>query len=176
MTRKHLLTPCLIAIFLSAPAGAAIPPAPQPEVFQAMLRCRSIADSANRLACFDKATAAFEQAATSRDVLVVDRAQIRQTRRSLFGLNLPNLSIFGGKNEHEEEVTSIEGVIASAQQDGFGNWLVRLEDGGTWHQTDSRPLGKMPKRGAPVKINRGAMGSYMMRVDGQPGIRVKREM
>jgi hypothetical protein len=112
-------------------------------------------------------------------VVVVDRAQVRESRRRLFGLALPRLPIFGGRDddeEEEEEINSIESNIVSAQQFGYGRWIVRLEDGSTWAQTDDNVIAARPRAGQPVRVNRGALGSYMMRVNGQPGVRVRRQL
>jgi hypothetical protein len=96
----------------------------------------------------------------------------------LFGLDLPRLSIFGGgEGDHdEEEITSIDSTVASAFQDGHGRWVVRLADGGTWAQTDNNVIALRPKPGHKIKIKRAALGSYMMNVNGQPGVRVKRQL
>ncbi len=182
MTRKHLL---FASLLVGLPAAAALaqsgaPSRQRPELFEALVRCRAIADDAARLQCFDAAAAALQQAAERREVVVVDRAQVRESRRRLFGLALPRLPIFGGGDDDEEEadeITSLEGVVASASQNGNGQWIVRLEnEGGTWSQVDNNPLALRPRPGQPVVINRGALGSYMMRVNRQPGIRVRRQL
>jgi len=176
MTRKYL--PLAVVALGFAAAALAAPPAPQrPEAFEALVRCRAITDEHARLACFDAAVARFEAAAASRDVVVVDRRQIRETRRSLFGLNLPSLPFFGGGDAEDkaEEVNQIEGVAAAASQDGAGNWVIRLQEGGTWRQTDGTLLGRRPRAGSKVVVRRATMGSFMMRIDGQPGVRAKRE-
>ena len=67
-------------------------------------------------------------------------------------------------------------MVASASQNGNGQWIVRLEDGATWTQTDNNPLALRPRPGQPVVINRAALGTYMMRVNRQPGIRVRRQL
>ena len=109
-------------------------------------------------------------------MVVVDRAQVRESRRRLFGLALPRLPIFGGGDDEDddEEVDHVEGVVASASQNGNGQWIVRLQDGAIWVQTDNNSLALRPRAGQPVVVNRGALGSYMMRVNRQPGIRVRR--
>jgi hypothetical protein len=136
--------PCLLAAaaLLALPAAAAFgqaaDQAPQrPELFEALVRCRAIADDAARLQCFDGAAANLQQAAEQREIVVVDRQQVRESRRRLFGLALPRLPIFGGGDEEEDEIDSIESQVASASQIEFGRWLVRLEDGSTWVQTDN---------------------------------------
>ncbi|HEX6376887.1 MAG TPA: hypothetical protein VFZ91_14340 [Allosphingosinicella sp.] len=150
-------------------------PQPRPEAFEALVRCRALADDAARLKCFDAAAATLQQAAENRDLVVVDRKQIREANRGLFGLDLPDVNPFGGGGG-EEEIKSIESVVRSAVQDGDGRWVVTLEDGSTWAQTDSYPLAVNPKRGHKVKVVKASMGSYMMRVNGQPGVRAKRRI
>lgn len=180
MTRK--LIPFAALLFGLAAAADAQPAqsagGQRPELFEALVRCRALTEDAARLRCFDAAAAALEQAAARRDVVVVDRAQVRETRRRLFGLALPRLPIFGSGDavrEEEEEVSSLEGVIASAQQNDLGQWYIRLQEGGLWVQTDHHLLALQPRAGQPVVINRGVMGSYMMRIARQPGIRVRRQ-
>jgi hypothetical protein len=173
---SRLLPLAIGLVVLSAAAGAAPRRAtPAPEALEGVLRCRAIADEKARLACYDSNVARFETARANRELVVVDRKQIRETKRSLFGLDLPSLSIFGGgDNDDIEEVNSIEGVVASAYEDGEGRWVVKLQEGGTWRQIDSALLGRNPRAGSKVKITKAAMGSFMMRIDNQPGIRARR--
>ena len=175
----------LMAAALLAAAGAVAAKQPKPgqvlpgrpEAFDALVKCRAIAEDAARLRCFDQAAAALQQAAERRDVVIVDRAQVRQARRTLFGIELPRLPFFGGGDDDKaDEVTQIDGVIASAFQNGNGRWVVRLEDGGIWAQVDDNPISIWPKAGQKVVIKRAALGSYMMRINGQPGVRAKRQL
>jgi hypothetical protein len=179
MTRHHILVAALFAVLPSAALGQArSQPVQRPELFEALVRCRAIIDDNARLACFDQAAANLQQAAERRDVVVVDRSQVRETRRRLFGLPLPRLPIFGGgdHDEEAEEISSIESNIASAVETGYGRWAVRLQDGSTWVQTDNNIIAARPRAGQPVRVNRGALGTYMMRVNGQPGVRVRRQL
>jgi hypothetical protein len=175
--RYGMMAAALIVVAAAVAAKPGQPPSARPEAFEALVKCRAIADDAARLRCFDQASAALQQAAERRDLVIVDRAQIRQTKRTLFGLELPRLSIFGGGDgDKGEEVTQIDGIVASAFQNGNGRWVIRLEDGGTWAQTDDSPIAIWPKAGQKVVIKRAAMGSYMMRINGQPGVRAKRQL
>lgn len=169
-----------IAAALLATTGAAVlakpaKPLQRPEAFEALVRCRSIADAAARLACFDSAAQKLEQAADQRDLVVVDRKQIQETKRNLFGLDIPDLNPFGGAPD-EEEVKSLDGTVQSAMLDGDGRWVVVLKEGGTWAQTDNNTLAVKPRAGQKVKIVKAALGTYMMRVNGQPGVRAKRRI
>ena len=178
MTLKRLLlAAALAALPASAAAGQARTETPQrPELFEALVRCRAITNDAARLQCFDRTAANLQQAAERREVVVVDQAQVRESRRRLFGLSLPRLPVFGGGDEDAEEIRSIESQVASAHQEGYGRWVVRLQDGSTWVQTDDNVLASRPRSGQPVRVSRGALGSYMMRINGQPGVRVRRQL
>lgn len=173
----RLLVMAVAAAALAAPA--ALPaqkgkPRPRPQAFEALVRCRTLTDDAERLRCFDAAAATLQQAAENRDLVVVDRKQIQETKRGLFGLDVPDLNPFGG--DDGVEIKSIEGVVRSAVQDGDGRWVITLEDNSTWAQTDSYPFALNPKRGHKVKIVKASMGTYMMRVNNQPGVRAKRRI
>jgi hypothetical protein len=161
-------------------APAALPareakPQQRPEAFEALVRCRAVTDDSARLRCFDSAAATLQQQAENRDLVVVDRKQIQDTKRGLFGLDIPDLNPFGGGDDGVE-VKSIESTIRSATRDENGHWIVTLEDNSIWAQTDNYPFAVDPKRGHKVKIVKAAMGSYMMRVNGQPGVRAKRRI
>jgi hypothetical protein len=178
--RYLVMAAALVAVSVAAGAkqsrpGQEVPG--RPETFEALVKCRAITEDAARLRCFDQASAALQQATERRDVVIVDRAQVRQARRTLFGIDLPRLPFFGGGDDDKaDEVSQIDGVVASAFQNGNGRWVVRLEDGGTWAQIDDNPISIWPKAGQKVTIKRAALGSYMMRVNGQAGVRAKRQL
>jgi hypothetical protein len=180
MTRSPFLLLIFAALLAATPAPAAAQrrnaPPPRPELFQALLRCRAITDEAERLRCFDSTAAALETAADRREVAMVDRAQVREGRRRLFGLSLPSIPLFGGGDDEgdEDRIETVEGVVASASQNGQGQWIVSLQDGAVWTQIDNRPLAVFPRRGQRVVIQRATMGSFMMRINNQPGVRARR--
>lgn len=149
------------------------PPA-QPRAYQDLLACKPIAEPAARLTCYDAQVGKLEQAASSGDVLVTDRATVREAKKGLFGFSLPTLGIFGGGKDDQDEVKSIEGKIAAARTFGYGTWRITLEDGSTWEQSDDQRLVFDPARGNAVKISRGALGTFRMNIDGQRGIKVRR--
>ena len=180
MTRRLYLF--VILLLAGAPAlalaqrGRDAPP-PRPESFEALVRCRAITEAAARLACFDSAVAALQAAQERRDVVVVDRQQVREGRRRLFGLALPRIPIFGGGDDDENDqdaVRSLESTITAVTQAGYGQYQVTLADNSVWLQTDNNMMAVPPRSGHRVVINRGALGSFMMRVNNQPGIRVRR--
>ncbi len=173
--RRVLLAAVLAGVALPAGAMAQAQKSPErPALLKNLAQCRTIADSAARLACFDKSAAAIDEAESRRDLVVVDREQLRKTRRTLFGLTLPNLSVFGDDSPDQEGIGRIESTISKLTQNGLGKWVFTLPDGATWEQIDTRNLAVEPRVGNSIKIRKAAMGSYLANVKDQTAIRVRR--
>jgi len=144
-------------------------------VLQAVIDCRRITDTAARLACFDAAAARLEQAESTGEVVVVDRSQVREARRQIFGFSVPAFDLFGGRNDNrapEDRVDTLETTLSSSSVGRDGHLIFRLANGQVWRQYGSEPLRARP--GATVVIVRGLIGSYFIRVGGQPGVRAQR--
>lgn len=167
----------------TAAQAADKPPAPPPAVVQKLLECRSITDTAQRLACLDSGVAALADAVEKRDVVVADREQVKKARRSLFGIALPSFNLFGGgkdddagKDDTDElgALKEIEATLKGARQGPGRNWRFVLDDGSVWVQTDGRVMPRDPRAGMPIRIRRAAVGSFLANVDGQIAVRVRR--
>ena len=165
----------VVAIAALAQAGSARDTEPQASAraFADVLACRGMDDAAQRLACFDRSVGVLDGAAKRRDVVVVDRAQMQRTRRSLFGLTMPSFKIFG--SDDKDDTPEIAATLRSARVDGEGHLLIVLDDGAVWRQTDEDMVGRMPKSGDKIMIRRGALGSYFIRLPGQSGFKARRE-
>ncbi len=156
------------------PVAAEVAKTARPDALKRLTDCRAIASQAERLSCYDREVAAVDAAEARKDLVVVDREQLNTTRRSLFGLTLPNLSIFGDNSSEAEGVSRLESRIKSVRQTGHGKWIFDLEDGGRWAQIDSKDLPVWPKPGHQIAIRKAALGSYLANVKGQVAIRVER--
>lgn len=142
-----------------------------PEVFTNVVKCRAIADDAERLACFDAAVGRLETAQASEELVVVTRDQVEETRRGLFGLTLPKIRLFG--DDEADEMKELRATIASFGQSPRGGWVVTLEDGAVWEQSDNTYVGR-PKVGEEIVIRRAALGSFMAKIDGGVAFRIQR--
>lgn len=138
---------------------------------QALAACRQVSEPAARLACYDQASAKLAEAVERRDVVVLDRSEIKRTRRSLFGFSLPSIPLFRG--EQGEEQSEIESKVTSASSLGMGKWQIVIEDGAVWQTTESSNM-RDPKAGQKIVIKKGALGNYFIRVNGQRGVRGRR--
>lgn len=177
IARRTLATVIVFATAAS-PLAAADAPKPRTPLLAKLVECRSITDDTGRLACYDLQVKQLDQAERAEEVVVVDRTQIRKARRSLFGLTLPDLSIFGDRDDRgapeEEGVSKLESTIKSAAQNGNGRWVLTLEDGARWVQVDTRTVPRSPRPGMPIIIRKAAMGSFLANIDKQIAIRVDR--
>ena len=142
-------------------------------IVQKLVDCRKLTDDVARLACYDQATAAFDQAEAKGDVVVIDRDQAREVRKQAFGFTLPSISIFQ-KGDPKVDLDTVDGAVATARHDGGGHWVIKLEDGAVWAQVGVEELFKTPKPGMKVKIRKAALGSYMMVIDNQGGFKAHR--
>jgi hypothetical protein len=122
--------------------------------------CRKLTDNAARLACYDQAAAALDQAEAKGDVVVVDREQARKVRKQAFGFTLPSISIFA-KGESQEEV---DNSTAWSPRPARRRRPLGDQAGGRRGLEPGRRRGavQVPKPGMKVKIRKAALGSYMM--------------
>lgn len=175
----RLRTVAASVVALSA-AGAAVAQSTDragDRVLQSFAQCRAITDAEQRLACFDKAAGALEQAVKTKEVRILDEEDVRRTRRSLFGFTLPRVGLFGegDKDEEKEEFTEINTTVTSARQLENGRVELRLtgEDEAVWQTTEA--MAWPPKPGTKIRIRKGAIGSYFINVGGRSvrGMRVR---
>ncbi len=152
-------------------------------VLQAIVDCRAMTDTTARLACYDAAAAKLDEAEATGQVVVVDKDQARQVRREVFGLQLPSLDIFSAAAPKAgpagtaavETVDRITEVVKSATRVDGGRWSVELETGAVWRQIDDSELAGDPHPGSKVELRKAALGSFFMKIDGQPAIRAHRD-
>ncbi len=178
-TRPLLLT--VLAATMAAPAAfAADPPAPS-AVLKAVDACRAITDDKARLACFDTAAAQLATAQAKGDVVVVDREQVQAARREAFGFNLPKLSVLGrlasqvdGGKADEADDESATFTIANASQGGDGRWVVTMDNGMVWRQTNNTVGAMTIRKGDKAEVRKGMLGAYFMNVGRYRAIKVER--
>lgn len=155
-------------------SGQSAPPQERPEALARLVACRDVADGTARLACYDAAAGALDSAERQGDVVVIDRAQVSETRRQLFGFEMPALPRLFGP-EGAVQVDSIETTLQSASQVSDDRWVFRLADGAAWRQIDSGRVSFQNRAGQPVRVRKASLGSYLLTVGGSRAVRVRRQ-
>ena len=177
-TRALLAASAAFVIFAGA-APVAADEKPESAYVTALRDCQGKTDPTERLACYDTAVAAMVAASSEGEVRVVDRAEVRETRRKLFGFALPDLGIFGGRGDKEEaaeeaeEFTTLNTTITGVRTSS-GSYVLVTAEGAQW-QLDEMPARLMkPKVGQTLEIKKGALSSYFLRINGQKGVKGRR--
>jgi nucleoside phosphorylase len=155
-------------------SAQAVPPQDRPETLERLMACRGIADNTARLACFDTAAGALDTAQRQGDLVVIDRAGVAETRRQLFGFEMPSLPRLFGP-EGAVEIESIESTLQSASLVGEGRWVFRLADGSVWRQIDSERVRFENRPGQAVRVRKASLGSFLLTVDDSRAVRVRRQ-
>jgi len=164
-----------MTLFLSLVAMGLLGGPQEPGVVSAVLACRFVSDSSERLACFDRNAAALEQAQSTGQIAVVDRAAVERTRRESFGFDMPSFSsVFGAAGG--QELTEVQTTLESARKvGGAAQWVFRLADGTVWRQIDSASTYFPNRVGQPVRVRRAALGSYLLTIGTGGAFRVRRD-
>lgn len=154
----------------SAQSGSAEQQRATPAIVNDIEKCRSIADSTSRLACFDAAAAKLAGAIESKELVVVEQQEVKKTKRSLFGFRLPDLSIFGDKGSEEDQ--QLTTTITQASQGKNGRWNITIAEGAIWQTTEPVPF--KPRAGDAIEIKSGALGSFFLKMRGGRAVRAIR--
>lgn len=159
---------------LSTAALAKDPPKTSPLV-GALQACRAMADSTERLACYDKEAGALLDATQKGDVAVVDKSEVRQARKSLFGFSVPKIPFFSGDDTTDAVSDTLESTIKSANGIGYGKFRMTISEGdAVWETTESYSTMREPRAGDKIVIKRGPLGSYMLRIGSNRGVKGRR--
>lgn len=139
--------------------------------------CRAIASVPERAACYDNTVGALLGAVESGDVRLVDREEVRKTRRQLFGLTLPEIDMLKAEPKDEAELTDLfETTIASSRQTGASTWRLTTAEGAVWE------INNPPRKIAPIMpgdkvvFKKASLGYYFIRINGQIGVKGRRVM
>lgn len=160
----------IVLLAVALPTLALAAPKERGAAFAPIARCRELAEDAARLACYDREVAAFDRQVKDKQVAVIDRGEVTAAKRSLFGIALPDIKLFGGK---DEEIKQVDATVTSAQFDDSGRLVFTVGENGSWIQTDDYPIG-LVKPGRKVTLKRGMLGSFFADFGKGPSIRAKR--
>jgi hypothetical protein len=195
--RQPALPVLAAASVLAAMSGAASAQT-RPAAVSDLMQCRTVTDTAERARCFDERAAALDQALQDGSLVVVDAAAMEADRQRSFGLTsvnigglLPSMSLGAADTAREladssgrevdvtrredGEIQQLSGLLVSAVRAGpDGKLVVTLDNGQVWRQTDDRRL-PIPRRDAEVtaEIERGAKGSFFLRLSHRPGVSIR---
>jgi hypothetical protein len=168
----------LLCSLIVAPSVAfAAEPVPVAKQVAALQACRTKSDSAERLACYDKAVDVLTAATASQEVVIVERGEVRKARKGLFGFSLPRIGFLAGRDgnaEDEADVSRQETTIKSSRAIGYGKWRFTVESGAIWETVEVNMGFDDPLPGRTVLLEKGSLGSYFAKVGKGRRVQAKR--
>lgn len=171
------LLAAIIAMSMAIPAAAQSnnASAPTGEYVESLKACQQIENDSERLACFDRSVGEIVSANDAGEVRIIDREDIRNTRRQLFGLSVPEVGVLErGEDEDKEESELLETTITSVRYLSSKKIRFTTEEGALWEITRAPRRLRTVKAGHSVVFKKAALGSFFIRVDGQMGVKGKR--
>jgi len=162
----------VISLLLLATSAHARPAEKPSPLIEGVLQCAADKDPAARLACYDRAAAALAAANSKGDVVVVDREDVRKTRRALFGFSAVHIPFFRGDRSLEEVPAELATTIKAVKSDGYDKFYLTLADGGTWKTTEAARFD--PRPGDPIRIKHTMFGAFMIDGGRLAGVKVIR--
>jgi hypothetical protein len=180
MKRLHAAVAVFSLFCLGFPGMAAAKPKPaetavRAKALQDLTQCRAIAEDQARLACFDRAAAAFDEAEKAGDIVVVDKAQATEVKRQAFGLNLNSALSMFDRGAHADKVDRVTMTVGEVKKTADGKWMITTTEGQIWRQIDSDPLDLTPKAGDTVVVSRGSLGSFFVKIGHNRDMRAHRD-
>lgn len=179
-TRRILMNGGLVGVVALAGFGTQAwaqdaMPEPSGEYVGQLKSCQSVVDDSERLACFDRAVGEIVSANDAGEVRIIDREDIRDTRRRLFGLSVPEVGVLKREEGEDKEASELlESSITSVRYISGKKIRFTTEEGATWEIKSAPRWLRNVKTGHGVVFKKAALGTFFIRIDGQMGVKGKR--
>jgi len=166
-------------------AGSAIPAAAQvadATLLNIMRECAKIDDPTSRLACYDNnirvGGATGQRPGVPGQGGTVQGGGAAADGASIGGFGAESVKSsdrFRSPEERGEGPNEIRARILDVREREPGIYLVTIEGDAQWLFTDAVARSfRPPRKGALVEVKRASLGSFLMVVDGQAAVRVRR--
>ena len=169
----------ILAIGAATLAGTAAPAGAQADrtaVVDILIECAKIDDPTARLACYDnniRQAGGTPRAAAPAGALRGGPAPVAPTSSQQFGIE--DVRTPQAVQSRPAEVDEIQARVASISPRQPGIYLVTLEDGAQWLFAEGvSQQFRLPRRGDTIEIERGSLGSFLMQIDRQKAVPVRR--
>src|SRR5690606_34020262 len=171
-----LLAAAASLISVAHPAAAQVP---DDVVLNIMRECAKIGDATARLACYDNniRQAGGTPSASARSTTPRSGpAPVAPAPAQTFGLeNAPTPRAAPVAPSAPSVVDEIQTRVASITPREPGIYLLTMDDGAQWLFAEGvSSQFRLPRQGDTVEIERGSLGSFLMRIDRQKAVPVRR--
>ena len=163
----------VVTTLLIATSSPALGQSDNPDFLKDLRECSTIEENEKRLACYDQSVGAVVAASDAGEVQIVDKEDVEQTRRGLFGFTLPKIGLFSGDSE-EEDLNTLESEVTSVRRLPRDTYVFKIAEGSTWRIANAPMRLRPPRTGDKVVFKKAALGSYFIRIAGQTGVKGRR--
>jgi hypothetical protein len=137
--------------------------------------CRLLTDDTARLACFDRAVGEIVSATEDGEVQLIDREDVRQTKRELFGFSVPDVGILKSDNEADKQASdTLETSITSVRYLTRSKFRFTTAEGAVWEINNAPARLRSVEAGDKVVFKKASFGYYFVRINDQLGVKGKR--
>lgn len=143
-------------------------------VDERLLACSAIEDTAERAACFDDAVKAMQQGGASAPAEAAATAVPAATAEpppaepppAAPAADEPVMQIEKemAAEDVEEEFVEFTATITKSSKSGLYHFVVELDNGQVWEETDGSRRPGLPKVGQTVRVTEGRFGGYRMKI------------
>lgn len=152
--------------------------AQEPVSTDAIYACAEIIDDAQRLACYDDTVGRFEAAEKAGEVTTISKSEVKELSKESFGFSLPSLPRIMMPRSGGDDVAAVDKIeyaVSAIERTRNNKVRVTLENGQVWIQTDGKRVQYSKRLGVKdAVVQRAALGSFKMKLDGGTAFRVKR--
>jgi hypothetical protein len=136
---------------------------------QAVLACQSVRGDEAQLACFRRAAKLLseEPSTNPSSEAATQTAEAPPPRQ--FGALPPRV-----RRDRQADDRSAVLVVRSIGDLGGGRAILNLADGSSWVETEAEPITSAVKSGESVRLEKGALGGYLLVLPHRSAIRVRR--
>jgi hypothetical protein len=137
-------------------------------VDERLLACSAIEDAAERAACFDDAVKAMQQTgaapaaaaapATTSEAAPAEPAPAPPVAEE------PAMQIEKEMEAADMVFTEFTATITKSSKSGLYHFVVELDNGQIWEETDGSRRPGLPKVGQTVRVTEGRLGGYRMKI------------
>lgn len=173
-----LLAAAASLIPLASPATAQVP---DDVVLNIMRECAKIDDPTARLACYDnniRQAGGTPRTAGAAPLPGPGRAPAAPNTAESFGIDdvrARQPAPAQATRTQSGRVDEISTRVSSIREREPGTYQLTMDDGAQWRFAESVGLGyRLPRAGSTVEIERGSLGSYLLRFDDQQAVPVVR--
>lgn len=138
----------------------------QGSVDQRLLACSAIEDTAERAACFDDAVKAMQQSApppAAAPAATTEAAPVEPEPAPAVAEE-PAMQIEKEMDDAETDFGEFTATIIKSNKSGLYHFVVELDNGQVWEETDGSRRPGLPKVGQTVRVTEGLLGGYRMKI------------